>query len=60
LVLLSAYDEHGIELTFEELEATAAQLGWRAAQRHHFASLSDLVAHAAGPPHRGSGSRGCS
>jgi RNA ligase len=50
LVLLSAYDEHGIELTFEELEATAAQLGWRAAQRHHFASLSDLVAHAAALP----------
>lgn len=45
LVLLAAYDESGEELSYEAILDTAARLGWRAARRHSFGAISDLLAH---------------
>lgn len=50
LVLLGAYDAAGRELSYDEVEATARTLGWRAARRHAFASIADMVSHAATLP----------
>jgi RNA ligase len=46
LVLLAAYGEDGTELPFDDIIATADRLGWPAATRHAFASVSDLLSHA--------------
>ena len=45
LVLLAAYDAQGYELTYDEVLRTATALGGRAAERHSFQSVSDLIAH---------------
>jgi RNA ligase len=50
LVLLAAYDDEGRELTYDEALAVAEALGWRAARRHAFASIADMVRHAATLP----------
>lgn len=46
LVLLAAYAEDGIELDYAAIREAADRLGWRAAERHGFASVSDLLKHA--------------
>ena len=48
LVLLAAYAEDGRELSYDEVLATAARLGGRAARRQAFAGLADMVRHTAG------------
>jgi RNA ligase len=50
LVMLAAYDADGRELTYDEVVATGRALGWRAARRHAFASIADMVSHAATLP----------
>ena len=50
LVMLAAYDGDGRELTYDEMLATCRALGWRAARRHEFASIVDMVSHAATLP----------
>jgi RNA ligase len=50
LVMLAAYDGDGRELSYDEVLATSRALGWRAARRHAFASIKDMVAHAASLP----------
>jgi RNA ligase len=55
LVMLSAYDENGIELGHDEILAIANSLGWRTAQRQHFASISELIACAQSMPRTGEG-----
>jgi RNA ligase len=55
LVMLSAYADDGREWTYDEVQAACAALGgetegWRPARRHAFASLADMVVHAAGLP----------
>ncbi len=46
LVLLAMYDEEGREPLYPLLQVVADQLGWRLAERHEFATLADLIAHA--------------
>jgi RNA ligase len=46
LVLLSAYDEGGAELSYASLRETADRLGWRMVGRHSYASVSQLMAQA--------------
>jgi RNA ligase len=50
LVMLGAYDSAGRELTYNEILATCQALEWRAARRHEFASIADMVSHAATLP----------
>ncbi len=50
LVLLAAYDEAGHELSYDAILETAAAVGWRAASRHSFASVHELMRHTAGLP----------
>jgi RNA ligase len=50
LVLLAAYDESGAELSYASLCETADRMGWRAAQRHGYDSVSQLLAKADGLP----------
>ena len=50
LVMLAAYDGDGRELSYGEVLATCEALGWRAARRHEFASIVDMVSHAATLP----------
>ncbi len=50
LVLLGAYGADGREWTHAEVLAVAQALGWPAAGRRAFASLGDMVSHAAGLP----------
>lgn len=50
LVMLAAYDTNGRELTYDEVLATCEKLGWRAARRHTFASIAEMVSHAAALP----------
>lgn len=47
LVLLAAYAADGRELAYNEVEAVAGTLGWRAARREHFATIGEMVARAA-------------
>ena len=47
LVMLAAYDHDGRELTNDEVVATCAALGWRAARRYHFASIAEMTSHTA-------------
>jgi RNA ligase len=46
LVMLAAYDEGGTEIPYDQVCAIAERLGWRAARRYAFQSVSDLLAHA--------------
>lgn len=46
LVLLAAYDETGLELETAALQAVAAALAWRLAERYHYDSFAALVAEA--------------
>ena len=55
LVMLAAYDRDGRELTYGEVLATCRTLGWRAARRHEFASIGDMVRHAATLPREDEG-----
>jgi RNA ligase len=50
LVLLAAYGEDGTELPFDDIAAAAERLGWPAAPRHAFASVSDLLSQAKALP----------
>lgn len=50
LVMLGAYDQTGEELSFDRILDVSTRLGWRAAARHHFSSISDLIAHARSLP----------
>jgi RNA ligase len=50
LVLLAAFDHQGVELAYGTVQEVADQIGVRAAERHHFARLADLVAYADGLP----------
>lgn len=43
LVLLAAFDRAGRELTPEELADIACAIGWRAARRHPYGSIAELV-----------------
>ena len=43
MVMLAAYDEAGRELTYEQLIEISAHLGWRAATRHRFTSIAEMV-----------------
>lgn len=47
LVMLAAYEESGSELGYDAIIEVAAALGWRAAARHAFASIDELIAHTA-------------
>jgi RNA ligase len=46
LVLLAAYDEHGVEIPYAAVEAVGTALGWRTLRRYAFTSISDLLTHA--------------
>lgn len=46
LILLAGFAEDGIELNYDAIRETAAQLGWTAAERHPFHSISALLLHA--------------
>jgi RNA ligase len=46
LVLLAAYAEDGIEMDYDAIRDLAARLGWPAAERQAFGSVSDLLLHA--------------
>jgi RNA ligase len=46
LVLLGAYAEDGSELSYDQILEVGGLLDWRAAQRHQFTSIGDLIAHA--------------
>jgi RNA ligase len=46
LVLLAAFAEDGTELDHAAIGEIAARLGWAAAERHRFGSVSDLLLHA--------------
>ena len=50
LVMLAAYDGNGRELTYDEVLGICQALGWRAARRHEFDSITDMVSHAAALP----------
>ncbi len=55
LVMLAAYAEDGREWTHDAVRAACAALGgeaqgWRAARRHAFASLAEMIGHAQGLP----------
>jgi RNA ligase len=50
LVLLAAYAEDGAELPFDAIRETAGRSGWRVAERHAFASVAELLLHAAELP----------
>ena len=50
LILLSAFDAAGRELHYDEVLATAGALGWRAARRRAFTTVSEMVSHAATLP----------
>ena len=50
LVMLAAYTGDGLELSRKEVEDISAAIGWRAATRHAFTSVSDLLAHTATLP----------
>jgi RNA ligase len=50
LVMLAAYREDGAEMSFDELQETAAALGWRTAGRHSYTSFADLVTDAKALP----------
>jgi RNA ligase len=43
LVLLAAYAEDGMELDYGSIRQLARQLGWAAAERHAFGSVSELM-----------------
>lgn len=44
LVLLSAYDNAGSELSYLEISTLASRLGWRMAKRFDYSRISDLLA----------------
>ena len=46
LVMLGAYDAAGRELSYDEIQDACARLGWRAARRHAFSTVAEMVAHA--------------
>lgn len=50
LVMLAAYDADGREFTHDEVIATGATSGWRAAVRRRFSGIAEMVAHAATLP----------
>ena len=50
LVMLAAYDANGRELTYDEVLLVCEALGWRAARRHAFAGIAEMVSHAAALP----------
>jgi RNA ligase len=50
LVLLAGYAEDGAELDFDAMLTAAGRSGWRAADRHAFTSISELLRHAAELP----------
>ncbi len=43
LVMLAAYRQDGQELSYTEIQEACDALGWRAARRYEFASISDMV-----------------
>ena len=47
LVLLSGYDVAGRELSYEDVLSVSASLGWRAARRYSFGSVSEMMREAA-------------
>jgi RNA ligase len=55
LVMLGAYAADGREWAYDEVIAVAAALGWRPATRHAFASLAEMVGHAATLPREAEG-----
>ena len=46
LVLLAAYGADGLEMSYEELLDVGRGTGWPVAERHAFASVIDMIAHA--------------
>lgn len=50
LVLLAVYGEEGNEWSYPLVATVADTLGWRAAARYQFASVSDLIARASSLP----------
>ena len=50
LVMLGGYSPEGFELDHDTLVPLAAQLGWRTAERHAFASVADLITHTTALP----------
>jgi len=50
LVLLAAYDAHGIELPYRAIDATGKALGWRTLRRFPFTSVSELLTTAESLP----------
>ena len=50
LVLLSAYDDKGHEVAFNDLVDLSAAVGWRTARRMSFASMVELMVHTKGLP----------
>ncbi|MBP9089616.1 2'-5' RNA ligase [bacterium] len=43
LIMLSAYDEAGVEVNYESLQDLTDQIGWRMARRFHYDSLHALA-----------------
>ena len=50
LILLAANDADGRELTLAELGDCGTSMGWRLARRHAFASVAEMIGHAAALP----------
>lgn len=50
MVILAAYDASGLELTYDEVQATSQALGWRAAERHQFGNIADMILHTSSLP----------
>lgn len=46
LILLSAYDSNGMEITRIALKSLGNAMGWRCAARHEYSSIADLLATA--------------
>jgi RNA ligase len=50
MVMLGGYLEDGSEINYDEVETICQKHGWRAAARHRFSSIPEMVAHAAALP----------
>jgi RNA ligase len=46
LIMLAAYAEDGLESSYDDVLAVSDALGWRAAKRHAFANIPEMVARA--------------
>ncbi|WP_245449663.1 T4 RnlA family RNA ligase [Rhizobium leguminosarum] len=55
MVMLAAYHASGLEVTYDEVRTTSQALGWRAAERHEFGNMADMMLHTATLPRNNEG-----